>query len=56
MNGTRLSVHDTLLQWSGNDRHKVAVKGSGSFLLKSFLSGAIAGGVGAVASNPIFLG
>ncbi len=56
MNGTRLTLHDTLLQWSGNDRHEVAVKGSGAFLLKSLLSGAISGGMGAVVSNPIFLG
>eukprot|EP01084_Bolivina_argentea_P133613 235817_1 len=55
MNGTRLTLHDTLLQWSGNDRHEVAVKGSGAFLLKSLLSGAISGGMGAVVSNPIFL-
>ncbi len=56
MNGTRLTVHDTLLLMIGNDRHEVAVKGSGVFLLKSLLSGAISGGVGATFANPLFLG
>ncbi len=56
MNGTRLMVHDTLMLKSGNDRHETVVKGSGVFLLKSFLSGAISGGVGATIANPIFLG
>ncbi len=56
MNGTRLTTHDILLKWSGNNRHEVAVEGSGTFLVKSFVSGLISGGIGAAFSNPLFLG